>query len=106
MSINAKRASVSIATSTASASATFPADGQSLPYFRVVNGSAAVCYVNTGSGSATATNANVAIAPNSAEVFQKGNSTTTSTGFDDTVALLLSSGTGVASVFSVAVSIE
>lgn len=104
MSVSAKRGSVSIATSTVSASAVFPSDGQSLQYFKVVNASASICYVNTGSGSATATNANVAVAPNASQIFQKGNSSTTSTGLDDTVALLLGAGTGLASVFSVAVA--
>jgi len=101
MSLHVKKDAVRIVTSTTSASATFPAEGQDLPYFRVVNNSTSLCHVNTGTGSATATNTNVAVAPNSFDIFKKGDSTSSRTGFDDTVAVLLEAGTGVVSITSV-----
>jgi hypothetical protein len=100
MSLHVKKDAVRIVTSVVSASAPFPAEGQNLPYFRVVNNSSSLCYVNTGMGSATATNANVAVAPNDFEIFRKGDSVSR-TGFDDTVAVVLEAGVGIVSVTSV-----
>lgn len=101
MGLHVKSEAISISASIVSASATIPVSGQSLPYIRVVNGSTALCYVNTGTGSATATNANIAVPPSVAITFRKGDSLVSAGFYDDTVAVLLSAGTGTVSVSSV-----
>jgi hypothetical protein len=90
MTTDVKQAAVAISASTTSASATIPAQFTH-NYIRVVNPTTALCYVVTGAGSATATAANPAVGAYSTEVFKKPTD-------HDTVAVLLSTGTGTISV--------
>lgn len=90
MTTNTKTPSVAISASTTSAS------GALRPgtlYVRVVNPTTALCYVTTGAGSATAVNTNPAVGAYSTAIFQKPAE-------HDTVAVLLSTGTGTIAVNS------
>lgn len=86
MPLSVKQTTVTISASTSSASGTIPANAAS-HYIRVTNPTTALCYVNTGAGSATAVATNQVVGPNTSEIFEKPTE-------HDTVAVLLSASTG------------
>lgn len=90
MTVHVNQASVAISASTTSASAAIPAEFTQR-YIRVVNPTAALCYVTTTKGAGTATSSFPAVAPSDKEIFEKPAD-------HDTVSVLLSTGTGTISV--------
>lgn len=90
---------VAISASTTSANAALPAPSPLREYVvRVVNGSSAIAYIAFGtSGSVTAVNTDIAVAPNSAAHIQVN----TAAGITH-VAALLSAGTGTVHAQAVA----
>lgn len=91
MTININQPSIAISASTSSASGTLPAANSTLRYVRIVNPAAALCYVASGKGSATATSSFPAVGANSTEIFEKPLD-------HDTVAVLMSTSTATISV--------
>ena len=86
MAHHANATSVTISASTTTASAAIPANSAS-PFIRVCNPTSAVCYVTTGAGSATALTTSQFVGPSSTVVLAKPPN-------HDTVAVILSTGTG------------
>lgn len=87
MTAHVNNPSIAISASTTTASGTLPLAANKR-FVRVVNGSTSICYCTTGSGSATATSANIAVGPSSTEIFEKPLD-------HDTLAVLLSASTGI-----------
>jgi hypothetical protein len=91
MLINAHVIGTPITTSTTTARGTIT--DSTAKNIAVVNDSDALAYVNFGGSSVEATSANPAVAPNSSAIFERAPDT------DTHCAILLSAGTGFASVF-------
>ena len=89
MSINIHTTGTPISASTTTATAALAQS--SAKYIRVVNGTTSLAYVNAGATGVTATSANIAVAPNGTEIFERDPNV------DVAVAVLLVTGTGIVS---------
>jgi len=91
MPIPIQRASAAVSASTTSASTTIPLNTK---YVRIVNPTTALCYVTSGSGSATALATHPAVGAYSTEIFEIPAD-------HNTIAVLLSASTGLIAVMAV-----
>lgn len=78
---------LTISGSTTTASAAWGASQNAGDCLRVFNSTTAIAFIHYGNGAQTATTADIPIAPGAVEVIQVG-------GYADTVAVILSTGTG------------